>query len=766
VSGPSSISHTKTDIAFRIWLQGSVQGIGVRPAVAKLASELNLCGFVANQMGGVEIHIEGDSTQIEEFADRLQAELPRAADVGLLTRRRSEVLDLQQFEIRTVESIGAVATFVPRDRTVCSQCTDEVADTVDRRSGYAFTSCTNCGPRYSIIDTMPYERSQTSMRQFPLCAACRAEFDGTNEQRFHAQTNACPDCGPTVWCEDASLQITARGQAAIKAAATVLQYGGSIALKGIGGYQLLCDATSETAVLQLRDRKCRRSKPLPVMIDVPRLANEFPSMLFASSNPIVLVPSRLVDDLAESVHPNLNTVGVMLPTTPLHGLLLRECGRPLVVTSGNIEGEPLAFENGGATETLHEVADLILHHDRQIVRPIDDSVIQSDGGRMVTIRAARGIAPLPLALHSPRSILAVGGHQKVAVALSNGKQAVLGPHIGDLESLAARERFISHTRSLIELYVSEPETIVHDLHPDYFTTRWATEQSQLTIAVQHHHAHIVSGMLEHAWLDRNVLGVAFDGSGYGADGTIWGGEFLLSTATDFQRVAHLRPFTLLGGEIAVRQPWRVALALLTQTLGNESAIELLRGRAEESQLQALAKLVDRHQVGPVCTSAGRLFDGVAALLLPLTDMSFAGEPAMRLEATCDVSESGSYSFPVSEKEGMFTLDWRPMLAQIVGDLKKGVDVGVIAMRFHRAMARAIAHVAKKFADLPVVLSGGCFQNCLLTELVLEQFAGGPQPLGIPGTIPPGDGGLAAGQLAIAAARLATGDLMQGLPPCV
>ncbi|TWU08803.1 Carbamoyltransferase HypF [Symmachiella macrocystis] len=758
----SSTPRSETTIATRLLLQGSVQGVGVRPAIMKLASELKLCGFVANEMRGVEIYIEGSGIEIDEFADRLQAELPRGARFGNLTRMHSAVIGLQQFEIRTVKSTGAVATLVPHDMAVCEQCNDEVTHALDRRAGYAFTSCTNCGPRYSIIHTMPYERSQTSMGQFDLCEPCRSEFEGANDRRFHAQTNACADCGPTVCCGE----TTEQGKSAITAAAIELKNGGIVALKGLGGYQLLCDATSETAVRRLRDRKHRRTKPLPVMISAPSRPEEFPAALFDASNPIVLVPFDLVGNLAESVHANFNTVAVMLPTTPLHRLLLRECGRPLVVTSGNIESEPLAYENDDATESLHGVADLFLHHNRRIVRPIDDSVVQTCGNRTVSIRAARGIAPLPLALQTDRSILAVGGHQKVAVALSNKKQAVLGPHIGDLDSLAARERFVSHTRSLIDLYGCNPEVIVHDLHPDYFTTRWAEEQPQPTIAVQHHHAHIVSGILEHAWLDRKVLGIAFDGTGYGPDGTIWGGEFLLATATQFHRVGHLRPFTLPGGELSVRQPWRVALSLLTETLGSAAAIELLHGEAETSQLQALAKLIERRQAGPMTTSAGRLFDGVAALLLPLADVSFAGEPAMRLESICDDSEPASYSFSVTEIDEVVSLDWRPVLAEIVGDLTQGVEIGAIAMRFHRAIARAIANLAKKYAELPIILSGGCFQNRLLTELVLEQFAGGPQTVGLPGTIPPGDGGLAAGQLAIAAARLATGHLEQGLPSCV
>ncbi len=755
--------QTETQIAAAFLLQGSVQGVGVRPAIARLALELGLCGFVSNQLGGVEIHLEGEPSQVEAFAARLDSSLPPAANAGRIQRTLAKPLGLQRFEIRKSSTNGAVATLVPRDLAVCEECRAEGVNPTDRRTAYPFTSCTNCGPRYSIIDRMPYERAQTSMSPFKLCPKCQAEFDGADDRRFHAQTNACPICGPAVWCDAPDV----RGEEAIQTAAAALRTGRIVALKGIGGYQLLCDATDQAAVHRLRERKCRRTKPLPVMVDhPPSCRGAFPEALLSAANPIVLVPAKLVAGLAESVHPHLETVGVMLPTTPLHAFLLKQCDRPLVVTSGNIEGEPLAFCNAVASEQLQKLADLILHHDRQIVRPIDDSVIQTCGAHPTTIRAGRGIAPLPLSISTPHSILAVGGHQKSAVAISNGKQAVLGPHIGDLDSLATRERFVEQVKSLTDLYGSRPEFIVHDLHPDYFTTRWADEQQLPTIAVQHHHAHIASGMLEQDWLDRTVLGIAFDGTGYGTDDTIWGGEFLQATATDFQRVGHLLPFVLPGGELAVRQPWRVALSLLTITFGRSAAVDYLCGCTKHDELAVLARLIERRSAGPETTSAGRLFDGIAAMLLPLDDISFSGEPAMRLESVCDLEAAGQYALPVTEIAGMRTLDWRPLLREIVSEQRRDVPVGTIAMRFHRSLARAVADVARHFEHLPVVFSGGCFQNRLLRELICKEFSNSPQPSGLPGAIPPGDGGLAAGQLAIAAARLAAGRIEREALGCV
>lgn len=759
MNGLTSIVDTETRWAARFLLEGGVQGIGVRPAIARLAEELGLSGFAANRLEGVAIHVEGAPVAIDAFERRLATALPQPTDMHAATRSAATVLDLHGFEIQTADATGATATPVPRDRVVCRQCLDEIADAADRRAEYAFTSCTDCGPRYSLIDSMPYERALTSMRGFELCPACRGEFESSADRRFHAQTNACPACGPTFRCDDAV------GRDAIAAAAAVLRDGGIVALKGVGGYQLVCDATNSNAVRTLRERKRRRTKPLPIMVEATGLPDPFRSALDDSANPIVLLPAESFYDLAGEVHPGLNTVGVMSPTTPLHWLLLRACECPLVVTSGNVEGEPLAFENADAAASLRGVCERILHHDRPIVRPIDDSVVRIIGGHTVTIRAARGIAPLPLNLATEQSVLAVGGHQKVAVAFSNGRQSVLGPHVGDLGSLAARERFVNQTASLIELYGREPDVIVHDMHPDYFTTRWAAEQRKPTIAVQHHHAHVVAGMLERGWLDRAVFGVAFDGTGFGTDGTIWGGEFLRATSVEFERVGHLRRFVLPGGETAIRQPWRIALSLLVESAGQKTAVEVLNDRVERRSLEMLASLVERGKAGPVTTSAGRLFDGIAALLLPLSDVSFEGEPAMRLEAVCDTSAAGAYAFPVLHTEDGLELDWRQLMVQIVVDIQNGVDAAAIAMRFHRAVAQGIVEAADQFDDLSVVLSGGCFQNKLLTELVHERLAAERREVALPGMIPPNDGGLAAGQLAIGAAQLAAGPEKRKGPVC-
>jgi hydrogenase maturation protein HypF len=441
----------------------------------------------------------------------------------------------------------------------------------------------------------------------------------------------------------------------------------------------------------------------------------------------------------------------MAPTTPLHAVLTQFCGPPLVCTSGNREGDPLEYESQTAERGLYEVADLWLHHDREITRPIDDSVVRMIAGRPVTIRAARGLAPLPLDLPTLRPTIAVGGFLKAAVAWSNGSQSVLGPHVGDQQGLAARGRYLHHLQDMQHLYRFRPELLVHDMHPEYFSTQWALKQGIRTLAVQHHHAHVAAGMLEHGWLDRKVLGIAWDGTGYGTDGTIWGGEFLVSTAGRFDRVARLRPFRLPGGEAAIHEPWRIAASVVTQ-LGSAADFKRPTGwKVDSKQMESVLRILNRPQFSPLTSSAGRLIDAAAALILGIDRADFDGQAAMRLEASADRDAHGWYDFPLSESE-LPELDWRPLFVGLTQDIRRGVDPGTSSMRFHRSLAHGITRVCRHWREMPVVLCGGVFQNRLLTELVVEMHNDKMQQLGLPGVIPPNDGGLAAGQLAVAAAH--------------
>ena len=469
------------------------------------------------------------------------------------------------FDIERDAADGPLATRVPPDTAVCRECLGESRDEDDRRDGYSLISCAVCGPRYSLIRSMPFERDETSLSGFGMCAACQAEYTTPAVRRFHAQTTACAACGPNIWAVSASGCGVGSGNAAVDAAIAALRSGQIVALCGVGGYQLLCDATCQTAAVRLRERKSRPAKPLAVLVADLAAAERIGVVgeadrraLVDPANPIVLLRQRDAPEAAPAVHPGLAAIGVMLPTTALHAQISRQFERPLVCTSGNRDGDPLVYDVRSAERELSGVADLWLHHDRPIERPIDDSVVRVIAGRQVTIRLARGLAPLPLALAGDRPLVALGGHQKAAIAWWNGEQSGLGPHIGDLETLGARERFLEQYRGIEQLYRFAPAAYAHDRHPDYFTTRWPEDRRLPGIGVQHHHAHVAAGMLEHGWLEEPVLGVAFDGTGYGDDGTIWGGEFFLAEhPARMRRVAHLRPFILPGGEAAIREPWRV-----------------------------------------------------------------------------------------------------------------------------------------------------------------------------------------------------------------
>lgn len=742
--------------AIRMTLTGRVQGLGVRPAIARWATQLSLTGWVGNTCQGVEVVVEGPPDSIDRFTRELRQYLPGAAAVERQECVSIEPPGSETFAIRRDSASGALAVRVPQDLVTCEDCRDEALRDDGRRSGYAFTSCTACGPRYSIVESMPYERAHTTMRLFELCPACQREYDSAEDRRYHSETNACPECGPRWWCRDRSGRIIATHKDAIRVAAEAIQRGEIVALQGLGGYQLLVDATSEAAVSRLRHRKRRYGKPLTILVasldDARRYAHGDDvecDALRSPAGPIVVLVRKDAPEMARGIAPGLDTLGVMLPTTLLHALLARACRRPLVVTSGNREGEPLEFEHDGAHNRLADIADLWLEHDRVIQRPIDDSVVRVIAGRVAVLRLARGFAPLPLNISSPTPLLAVGGQQKAAIALSNGAQAVLGPHIGDLNSVAERERWERQLAELRGLYGSPQSILVGDPHPAYASTRWAIERQQQFVPVQHHHAHVVAGMVEHGWLDRTVLGVAFDGTGAGDDGTVWGGEFLLATVAGFRRVGHLLPFDLPGGERAIREPWRVAVALVQRAAGNGCASSLAFHTGDS---RSLIPLIGSTQFSPTTTSAGRLFDGIAALVLGVERSQFEGEGPMLLEAICDRSDVRCYPIPVSETDPI-VLDWRPAVVQTLDDIRAGVAPGVIAMRFHRGLARAVFEATRRFPQLPIVLSGGCFQNRVLVELIVELCGPTGHLVATPGLIPVNDGGLAAGQLAIAAGGL-------------
>lgn len=741
--------------AVRLLLRGRVQGLGVRPAIARLADRLGLCGGVRNTLAGLEIEVEGDADGIEAFRRELRVGLPRGCVVRQIDEAPIAISGRDRFSILRDDAEGPLSTAVPADVVACRSCLSEVADATNRRYRYPLTSCAACGPRYTVIRRMPYERGDTAMAEFAMCSACEREYRSSDDRRFHAQTIACAACGPQVWAVDQVGRALGRGDQALERAVAALREGRIVALRGIGGYQLLCDATSDEAVQRLRLRKNRPTKPLAVLVGTVDAARRLASFgkterdaLASSAGPIVLAKARGDAGLARAIGPDLDTVGLMLPTTPLHDFVARVARRPLVCTSGNREGEPLEYEVAAVEERLAGVADVWVHHNRPIERPIDDSVVRVIAGRVVTLRLARGMAPLALGLSAEEPTLALGGHLKVAAAWSSGAQCVLGPHVGDLGTLAARQRFVSELRDWQSLYRFTPCRLVRDLHPDYFTSRFAEEQSLATLGVQHHFAHVAAGMLEHDLLDQEVLGVAWDGTGFGTDGTIWGGEFLVADGVKgFHRVAHVRPFGLGGGEAAVREPWRVAVAVLAQALGREQLVRDGLGVVGRNRLGELLQVLDRPRFTTATTSMGRLFDAAASIILSIAEVQYEGEAAMRLEAVADRTIAGCYPLPLSPGEPP-QLDWRPLFAALWADRQAGGSPASMAMRFHRALAAGLVTVARRFADLPIVLGGGVFQNRLLTELVVE-LLDGSERLKLPGRIPPNDGGLAAGQLAVA-----------------
>ncbi len=738
----------------RFVLSGRVQGLGVRPTICRLACEQGLGGVVQNTSRGVEIEVEGSSSQVSHFSAALPASLPPGTVLEDYQIEEMVPVGRDTFTIIQEPSAGPLQARVPPDIGVCSACLQEINDPRDRRFGYPFTSCTLCGPRYTIVGSMPYERADTTMSAFSFCSPCRDEYTSSGDRRFHAQTDACHDCGPQVWYTSSAQGGSFSGPQALDAAIRAVRAGKILAVRGLGGYQLLVDATHAPAVERLRQRKGRPTKkPLAVMVESVEAAERLAvfdatecQTLSAAENPILLVRAKQGSDLAPGVHPDLDTVGLLLPTTPLHALLLRGVCRPLVCTSGNRDGDPLEYQVDQAEQHLSDLCDAFLHHNREIARPIDDSVVRVIAGRPVTLRLARGLAPLALDLPAGPAALAVGGHQKSAFAWSNGAQAVLGPHVGDQQGFRARQRFLEQIQETENLYQFRAEQLVHDLHPEYFSTHWAQQQRPAAMAVQHHYAHVLAGMLEHGWLDREVLGVAWDGTGYGTDGTIWGGEFLLATATQFQRFARLRPFRLPGAEAAIREPWRAAVAILGEVVepARLAPLSCWQGR----DIHPVQQIAGNPKFSPLTTSAGRLFDAAAAIVLGLARADFDGQPAMRLEAVADRSAQGRYPLPLREGK-LLELDWRALFAGLLVDCEQGVAPGVISMRFHRTLAAGIAAICRRVC-VPAVFTGGVFQNRLLTELLREQLIEHQQPLGWPGKIPPNDGGLAAGQLAFMA----------------
>ncbi|MDQ5834753.1 MAG: carbamoyltransferase HypF [Actinomycetota bacterium] len=673
------------------------------------------------------------------------------------------------FAIRDSPRGGEPRAAVTPDSATCSDCLAELFDPGDRRFRYPFINCTNCGPRFTIVRNVPYDRPHTTMAGFTMCTACRSEYEDPGDRRFHAQPNACPVCGPRAALTHAGggPHGDAEARDDIEAAARALNRGAIVAVKGLGGFHLACRADDESVVAELRARKHREDKPFALMtrdlagaLELVVLEPGETELLISVRSPVVLARRRPGARVAAAVAPASRDLGVMLPYSPLHHLLLADVGGPLVMTSGNSSDEPIAYRDEDACERLAQIADLFLLHDRPIETRTDDSVVRVAAGRPQLLRRSRGYVPteaaLPVASGAP--LLACGAEQKNTFGVAKGGRAWVGHHIGDLENWETLRSFTEGVAHFQRLFAVEPEVVAHDLHPEYLSTKYAMELDDVRlIGVQHHHAHLAACLAEHVETGPAV-GAIFDGTGYGSDGTVWGGELLLGDLCSFERTGTLHPVRLPGGVAAVKQPWRMACAWLTEALGGDAALPRgLSGNVTPVAWRQVGELTRTGLASPLTTSMGRLFDAVAALCGIRAEVNYEGQAAVELEACCDPGEQGAYAFEVEDGEAL-VMDPRPVVAEIVRELEQGVAIGVVAARFHNSVARATASACVLAAGRgyteTVVLSGGVFQNRRLLEHTSALLGASGLRVLVPERLPPNDGGIAYGQLAVAAARLA------------
>jgi len=716
----------------RARVEGTVQGVGFRPYVHGLARELGLAGFVLNDAHGVLVEVEGEA--VGRFLERLPAEAPPLAQVERVRAEAIAATGEPGFAIRESPAGGRPATAIAPDTATCDDCLRELFDPADRRFRYPFVNCTNCGPRFTIVRGIPYDRPLTTMAAFTMCAACRAEYDDPSDRRFHAQPNACPQCGP-----HARLVPDAPGDP-IAAAARALAGGAIVAVKGIGGFHLACRAADERAVATLRARKHREDRPFALLVRDAAAARELADVderaLLARERPIVLGRRRPDAPVAEAVAPRSRDLGVMAPYSPLHHLLAADTGFPLVLTSGNVSDEPIAYRDDDALARLAGIADLCLLHDRAIHTRMDDSVVR---GRRL-IRRSRGYVPAALRLPgSAPPLLACGAELKSTFALARGDRAWVSHHIGDLanyETLRSFTEGIAHLERLLEL---EPELVVHDLHPEYLSTKYALERDGVeTRGVQHHHAHFAAVLAEHR-VERAV-GAIYDGTGYGPDGTVWGGEILRGGLPECERIGHLRPVRMPGGEAAIREPWRMACAWLA-----EAGVSAPLPGVDAARWADVAALARSGLASPLTTSAGRLCDAIAALCGLRHSVTYEGQAAIELEAAADPRETRAYPLDAE-------LDARELVLAVAADVARGVPVATVSARFHNALADATARALLAAGERVAVLSGGVFQNELLLTRTTAALEAARVRVLTPRALPANDGGISFGQAAVAAAR--------------
>jgi hydrogenase maturation protein HypF len=792
-------SGLNRDLRLRISLHGAVQGVGFRPFVYRLATGMGLNGWVLNSSEGVFIEVEGDRPTLDSFVSRIAKEKPPRSYIQGLESTFLDPVGFEKFEIRESDSCGGKSALVVPDIATCPECAAEIFDPGNRRFLYPFTNCTNCGPRFTIIKSLPYDRPNTTMAKFEMCDECRAEYDDPLDRRFHAQPNACPKCGPQLELWDASGNVLAKRNAALLTAVEAIRSGKIVALKGIGGFQLLVDARNDDAVVRLRARKHREEKPFALLY--PSLENVKgecevseleQGLLLSPEAPIVLLrrkrqslrgsaqrfepkssdePENFAGSefsgLSACVAPRNPYLGVMLPCSPLHLILMRELGFPVVATSGNISDEPICIDEVDALQKLGEIADFLLVHDRPIERHVDDSVVRVMADRVQVVRRARGYAPFPVELDEAgtQSVVAVGAHLKNTIAINSGNNIFISQHIGDLSTMEAYQAFEKVTGDFRKLYDVAPTIIAHDMHPDYLSTRFAFNSAGDKLGIQHHFAHVAACMAENK-LSR-VLGVSWDGTGYGEDGTIWGGEFLVTGTSSYDRAATFRTFRLPGGTASIKEPRRTAMGLLYEIFGERAfeMTELAPVLAFDSRsLDLVRKMIASGLNSPLTSSAGRLFDAVASLAGLRQIVSFEGQGAMELEFALDgVDCDDVYDFESIEGgmrengekkffEPSLVIDWEPVIKGILADLLSGNPVGVVSAKFHNTLAEIIVKVSKQTGEEKVVLTGGCFQNKYLTERSVRRLTDEGFRVYWHQRVPPNDGGISLGQIFVALER--------------
>ncbi|MBI4403009.1 MAG: carbamoyltransferase HypF [Deltaproteobacteria bacterium] len=745
----------------KISIYGAVQGVGFRPFIYRLARRFDVSGFVMNTGAGVTIEVEGSEKTLEKLLLAIEPEQPPQSHIYSLEYSYLDPVGYQAFEVRTsVNSEDKSAVMLP-DIAPCAECLEEVFDPKNRRYRYPFTNCTNCGPRFSIIKALPYDRANTSMGSFHMCEQCQHEYDDPENRRFHAQPNACPCCGPHIEFWDCTTRKISEEDKALRDICEAIRNGKIVAIKGIGGFHIVVDAGNEDAIKQLRERKHREEKPFAVLfpdlstvqkqVDLDEIEKR---SLVSSEAPIVLLRRKSFHDrIAPNVAPNNPYLGILLPFSPLHHLLMHELHFPVVATSGNLSNDPICKTEEQAKSALGSIVDYFLVHDRPIINRSDDSIVRVIERREMVLRRSRGYAPLPVQLDQALpDCVAVGGHLKNTFALAKNNRVFISQHNGDLETKESINAFSDNLNLFCSLYQNSPKSVLCDLHPDYYSTRFAKKMGVPVIQVQHHYAHALSCMAENS-LNPPTLSVVWDGTGWGLDETIWGGEFLKITRAGFKRFAHMRPFPLLGGEKAIREPRRSAMGLLFEIFGSSvfsyTHLKLLHCFSGE-ELSIFQTMLERHLNSPYCSSVGRLFDAASALICQRERISFEGQAAMELEfLTSETQNDNRYDFSVREKDGAFVIDWEPIFKGLTDDSIRGAAPALMSVLFHNTLADIVVAIAQKASEEAVVLSGGCFQNkYLLEKTIVRLKKEGYRPYWHQ-RIPTNDGGIALGQMTAA-----------------